>query len=436
MDTEEILPGFDKKYRIIERIGKGGFAEVYRARDLNLDRDVAIKLLSRRHNEDEETLLRFSREAKLYASLDHKNLIPIHDTGVIGDRAYMVMKYIDGHNLDTLLDRHGTLPTGMVRQLLTALCEVLAYLHDRGIVHRDIKPANIIIEKESRTLYLADFGIAHAPAAEAITETGIIMGTPFYLSPELAKGKPVDHRSDIYALGAMFYHLVTGEPVFNGDSAIDILMKHAGTPPTPIAQAAPDTDAGIAFILDKCLEKEPASRFQSVTEITDTLKTETTGSPLAAYSTPPVGVGHKKSMGKLTVILLILLAAIGVFFMVRSMATHPEPGSHSSDLSHETTEEPGQLQTKTPPPPNTQNPEDSNNPENTTPHKPSDSNETPVTDNTVDKSPEPQKSSDDTATPANKTEGRRKWRTLKNGRRRRFIPKTRKKGGRRRGGSR
>ncbi|MCP4149527.1 MAG: serine/threonine protein kinase [bacterium] len=352
MDAKEIISGIAAKYELLELIGKGGFAEVYRVKDKQLERDVAIKILSHRHTGDYEVIERFGREARLYANLEHKHLIPIYNTGAIDNHVYMIMKFIDGDNLDSLLDLHGKLPMSMIKRILSSLCDVLDYIHGKGIVHRDIKPSNILIEKESRFIFLADFGIARSHVDETITETGIIMGTPHYISPELAKGSQVDHRSDIYAVGSMLYHLIAGKPVFSGTSSIDILMQHAQRCPTPLSQVAPDTDPGIALIVNKCLEKDPALRFQDVKEINAVLNMkEAPLSTLSAtqkisYSTNSSGisahnektkrpalltnsVSNKNNSGLKWLLLLLALAVIFIYVLIS------RDGGASDSLSQE-----------------------------------------------------------------------------------------------------
>ncbi len=270
--VEKLKKHIANKYEFIGLIGKGGFAEVHLAKDIILERKVAVKILLSQHSNDPEIVERFLREAKLYARLEHENLIPIFDTGIIDDYAYIIMKYIKGQSLKALQEKHGKLPADLLARVIKKMAAAMDYIHAKGIIHRDIKPANVLIEEETQNIYLADFGIARADMGKTLTQSGLIIGTPSYISPEQIKGKKIDHRADLYAFGAMLYELASGKPIFTGDSSLEILYQHVNEEPEPIAQKAAHLPREIKYIISKCIEKNPEHRFQSAAEILEVLE--------------------------------------------------------------------------------------------------------------------------------------------------------------------
>jgi serine/threonine protein kinase len=258
---------FAGRYDFLRLLGIGGFAEVYLAKDMLLDRDVAIKILLPQHARDPQTVERFLREAKLYAKLEHSNIIPIYDTGVLQQHVFISMKFIRGESLKHVLSKQKRISPRLLPGIVRGVAHALAYIHQQGIVHRDIKPANIIVEKATQTVYLADFGIARAESSQTLTQTGMIVGTPHYLSPEQIQGKKIDQRSDIYALGATLYELATGQPPFQGDSPLEILYQHINESAESLTKLVPDIDPILERVISKCIEKDPERRFQNAEEI-------------------------------------------------------------------------------------------------------------------------------------------------------------------------
>src|SRR5881397_3809129 len=228
----------DGRYLIRGRIGSGGMADVYLADDSHLGREVALKVLHRRFARDQQFVERFRREASAAASLQHPNVVGVFDRGEVDDTYYIVMENLPGRTLRQLLDEEAPLTQERVIHFGVQILQAAAFAHRRGVVHRDFKPHNVIVAPDD-SLKVTDFGIARAGASE-MTETGSIMGTAQYLSPEQAQGQPVDARSDLYSIGVMLYEMLTGRVPFTGDSAVSIALKHVSDIPQPIRELRPD----------------------------------------------------------------------------------------------------------------------------------------------------------------------------------------------------
>jgi serine/threonine-protein kinase len=262
---------FSGRYDFLGLLGSGGFAEVFLAQDVLLEREVAVKILLPQHAQDPQTVERFLREARLYAKLEHPNIIPVYDTGVLQGNVFITMKYVRGESLKQVLAARKRIDLAQLPAIAGGVAQALAYIHRQGIVHRDIKPANIIIEKATNTVYLADFGIARAASSQTLTQTGMIVGTPHYLAPEQIQGKKIDARSDIYALGATLYELASGQPPFHGDSPLEILYQHINESAAPLSRLVPGIDPDLERIIAKCIAKDPARRFQKAEEVAASL---------------------------------------------------------------------------------------------------------------------------------------------------------------------
>ncbi len=257
------------QYQIIEPIGAGGMASVYKAYQPGLDRHVAIKVLPAQHALTRGFKERFAREARAVAQLSHPNILPIYDVGFKGDLSYFVMKYVPGQTLRDVLGQPIDLFT--VSSYVEQIASALDHAHERHIVHRDIKPTNILMEDD--WLLLADFGLAKiVMGSQDLTGTGAVVGTPTYLSPEQGEGKAVDHRSDIYSLGIVLYEMVTGRIPYDADSPMTIIFKHIYEPLPSPRQYNPTLPAGIEQVIVKALAKDPTDRFSSAGEMAQALR--------------------------------------------------------------------------------------------------------------------------------------------------------------------
>ena len=256
---------FDGRYRIVRKLGTGGMANVYLAEDEVLGRRVAIKILNDRHAGDDQFVERFRREAKNAASLSHPNIVSIYDRGEAEGTYYIAMEYLDGRSLKELIVARGPAPVPVAidyaRQILTAI----RFAHRHGIVHRDIKPHNVLVDAEGR-LKVTDFGIARAGVSQ-MTEAGSIIGTAQYLSPEQAKGAPVDQTSDLYSVGVVLYELLTGVVPFSGDTPVEIAMKHLSSAPEPPSAKRAEIPRELDLVVLRALAKDPADRYQSAEEM-------------------------------------------------------------------------------------------------------------------------------------------------------------------------
>ncbi|MEW6577738.1 MAG: protein kinase [Chloroflexota bacterium] len=249
-------------YEIVSKLGKGGMATVYRARQVTMQRDVAIKVMSADLAADPEFVARFEREAHVIARLEHPRILPVHDFGHEGELFYLVMRLIEGESLYYRLKR-GPLPLKTAARLIGQIGEALDYAHAEGVIHRDLKPNNILIDQWDN-LYLMDFGLAKMMAsAQSLTQSGTVLGTPAYMAPEQWRGEPVDARTDVYALGIILYEMVAGRTPFESDTPFTLMYKHINDAPPPLRDALPDLPEQVEAVILKALAKNPDDRYQS-----------------------------------------------------------------------------------------------------------------------------------------------------------------------------
>jgi beta-lactam-binding protein with PASTA domain/tRNA A-37 threonylcarbamoyl transferase component Bud32 len=254
------------RYQLMEIIGEGGMAVVYKARCTILDRLVAVKILRDQYAHNDEFVDRFQREARAAARLAHPNIVSIYDVGEDRGHHFIVMEYVEGESLKEYLLRQGPLSPQRVAHIGQQVASALSRAHCRGIVHRDIKPHNLLLTPEGQ-VKVTDFGIARAAAASSLTETGMVLGSVHYFSPEQAQGSIVDARSDIYALGVVLYELLTGTPPFTGGSPIAIALSHLETEPAAIVDCCPQVTKQFEQIIMKAMAKDPNRRYQTAGEL-------------------------------------------------------------------------------------------------------------------------------------------------------------------------
>ena len=273
----------DKRYRIEQQIGEGGMGMVYLASHTVLGKKMALKVLRGEMAKDADVVQRFMQEAQAATSIGHENIIDISDFGRLHDgTAYFVMEYLDGEALTDLIGRGGAIPMQEALQIIRQIASALGAAHARGIVHRDLKPDNVFLLKKAgnrRFVKVLDFGIAKVGGASSkLTKTGMVFGTPHYMSPEQAAGQSVDHRTDIYALGVIMYEMFTGKVPFDADTFMGILSKHMFEPPIPPSQAGAGNRLGaLEDVILKSLAKKPEQRHQSMDELLADLETVRTG---------------------------------------------------------------------------------------------------------------------------------------------------------------
>ncbi|MGD8698610.1 MAG: serine/threonine-protein kinase [Gemmatimonadales bacterium] len=259
------------RYQIIETLGKGGMGVVYGARDPELERDVAIKVVLGWAQYDEDAMARFNREARVVAQLQHPHIVTVFDAGRTDEGLpYFVMEYLEGTDLGKILERQGSLSPARAVGYIRQVCDGLAYAHAREIVHRDIKPANLLITPDDN-LKIVDFGIAKLVGTQ-ITGSGVSLGTPLYMAPEQVAGRPVDHRADIFAVGGVLYTALAGRSPFEGPTLGAICTNIENAPVTPLAELGVDVHPRLEAIIRRALEKAPEDRYQKVSELAENLR--------------------------------------------------------------------------------------------------------------------------------------------------------------------
>jgi beta-lactam-binding protein with PASTA domain len=315
----------DGRYRVLNRLGSGGMADVYCAEDTELRRQVAIKLLHRNFAEDPEFVERFRREATSAAGLQHPNIVSIFDRGEWDGTPYIAMEYVRGRTLKDIIREYGALEPRLAGSLTLQILAATAFAHRKGIIHRDLKPHNVLVDEEGRAK-VADFGIARAGASD-MTETGSIMGTAQYLSPEQAQGQPVDERSDLYSIGVVLYELLTGVVPFDHELPVTIALKHVSEAPVPPMQRNPAVPPALDAVALRALRKEPAARYQTADEFAGALRSALAGRMVetAVVDEDAAAVleeEDERSWRTIAIIALVLLAlaaiVVGAYLLTRN----------------------------------------------------------------------------------------------------------------------
>ncbi|HET9740875.1 MAG TPA: PASTA domain-containing protein [Solirubrobacteraceae bacterium] len=310
----------DGRYRVLKRIGSGGMAEVYCAEDQQLGRRVALKLLRRRFADDEQFVERFRREASSAAGLSHPNIVGIFDRGEWDGTYYIAMEFVEGRTLKDIVRERGAAPPEAAADITLQILRALRFAHKHGIVHRDIKPHNVLIDNDGR-VRVADFGIARAGVSD-MTETGSVMGTAQYLSPEQAQGKPVDARSDLYSTGIVLYELLTGRVPFDAESPVSVALMQVSEPPLPPMEVNPEVPPALDAVTLRAMEKDPGRRYQDAEEFIAALESARKA-PMEILPPPPViAEVVEEEPGRrwwlwLIALLALLAIGIGLYLLLR-----------------------------------------------------------------------------------------------------------------------
>jgi serine/threonine protein kinase len=297
--AQQLGAALGEGYAVERTLGEGGFAVVFLVRDLSLKRSLAVKVLSPDMITSKTVLERFKREAETVAQLSHPNIVPLYFIGQRDNLLYLAMQCVDGGSIADRLKREGRLPVDDAIRVTCEVASALAHAHKRGVVHRDIKPANVLVEPESGRSLVTDFGIARTADASNLTATGMMVGTPAYLSPEQVTGEPTDHRVDIFALGVMAYEMLAGRPPYDAPTPGAAMMQRLGGPPPSVATVRPDVPEQVAAVITGCLAADPDDRFQSAGEVIRALEGQivTTGGratrnvPIPQRSRTPLWLG-------------------------------------------------------------------------------------------------------------------------------------------------
>lgn len=261
----------DNRYELVEFIGKGGMALVYRAIDKRTGHSVAVKILRPEYNQDAEFSARFQREALAASRMSHHNIVNLLDVGQVDNMRYLVMEYVQGRTLKDVIRQKGALPPTVAAQIGIRILSALQHAHKNGIIHRDIKPQNVLVHKDG-LIKVADFGIARVAGWDTVGQEDSVMGSVHYFSPEQAQGKPVTAASDLYSVGVVLYEMLTGRPPFDGETPIAVAMKHISSKPQPISEINPAVPPAMERVVEKALEKQPGRRYQSALEMAQDLQ--------------------------------------------------------------------------------------------------------------------------------------------------------------------
>jgi len=314
---KQLEPGavIGERYEIVRLLGQGGMGAVYQAKDRELDRQVALKVIRGDMAANPEILRRFKQELILARQITHKNVIRIFDLGQADGLKFITMEYIEGEDLQSLLKERKKLEPADAAKIIAQVCRALEVAHSEGVIHRDLKPQNIMLDKTGRA-YVMDFGIARSTLTSSMTQTGALIGTPDYMSPEQAKGQTVDARSDLFAIGIIFYEILSGQSPFNADTTMGKLWKRTSEPARPLGELDKKIPQPLSEIVKKCLEIDPDKRFASATELLHAI--EDWQGPRAGtrvtVGKPGVLPGYAKWVGAG---LVVVLVATGILLWPR-----------------------------------------------------------------------------------------------------------------------
>ncbi|MBC8085866.1 MAG: serine/threonine protein kinase [Phycisphaerae bacterium] len=295
-DVQDVLAG---QYQLERELGRGGMGTVYLAREVRLDRQVAVKVLPRHLGADPELRERFLREARTAAQLSHPHIVPIFRADEIDGLAFFTMAFVDGENLAERVAARGPLPAADAVRVLRETAWALAYAHARGLVHRDIKPENIMVERVSNRAIVTDFGIARDQLADSLTKEGLVLGSAHYMSPEQASGSPLDGRSDLYSLGVVGFQILSGQRPFEAAEAMAVMAQHVTRSAPLLSTVAPDQPSALSEVIDRCLRKSPSDRYQTGEELAEALEQALASSTAVAVrgdKSEMVDTGHARAI--------------------------------------------------------------------------------------------------------------------------------------------
>ena len=325
-------------YRLLERIGQGGMGVVYKAKDERLNRVVAVKMLASGLADGVVSKQRFMREARAAAAVSHDHVVTIHAVDEIAGQPYIVMQLVDGESLQQKLDHGGPLAVSEVVRIGSQIAAGLAAAHAQGLVHRDIKPANILIETATARIKITDFGLARAVDDASLTDSGTLAGTPNFMSPEQARGEPVDATTDLFSLGSVLYSLCTGQLPFRAESTVAVLRKVSDEPPQPIRELSRDVPDWLAAVIAKLMAKAPAERYQSAALVSELLARNSAElsqavEPVTELIAQPVVAPSKtfRNAGLAASLISMAAISIGLFLWWRG---------HTGDQAHEGSDSP------------------------------------------------------------------------------------------------
>ncbi|HKY89342.1 MAG TPA: Stk1 family PASTA domain-containing Ser/Thr kinase, partial [Candidatus Limnocylindrales bacterium] len=292
-DVGRILGG---RYRLLELLGEGGMATIYRAHDTQLGRDVAVKVLRSEYGNDPSFVARFKQEAQSAASLSHPSVVGVYDYGTDEAGPFIVMELVDGRDLAEILSERGALPINAAARIAEQVAQGLAAAHERGIIHRDVKPGNILVRRDGRA-QIGDFGIVRAFSESELTLPGTTLGSVHYFSPEQARGDAVTERSDLYSLGLVLFEMLTGRRAFEGDSAASLAMARVTTDAPPPSEIRGEVPSALDAIVRKALARDPAQRFGSARGFADTLRSFLVSRSAAAAGRAPGAAAGSAAAG-------------------------------------------------------------------------------------------------------------------------------------------